>query len=62
MSSTNNIYPKTCTYGCGLQIYWNTSANEYFEVLTQKKKHICTNKPSTTSTRESATSMTTTNT
>ncbi|HVP81864.1 MAG TPA: hypothetical protein VMS35_02380 [Nitrososphaeraceae archaeon] len=40
MSSTNNIYPKTCTYGCGLQIYWNTSANEYFEVLTQKKTYL----------------------
>lgn len=37
MSSTNNIYPKTCGYGCNTQIYWNTSVNEYWEVLTQKK-------------------------
>ena len=32
-NESNNIYPKTCTHGCGLQIYWNTSTNEYFEVL-----------------------------
>ncbi len=46
--SQNNIYPKTCSYGCGLQIYWNTAENTFFEVLTQKK-HICPNsrKPST---------------
>jgi len=63
MSSTNNIYPKTCGYGCNTQIYWywNTSVNEYWEVLSQKK-HICPNRPSTTSTRQPATSMTTTNT
>ena len=42
MSSTNNIYPKTCTHGCGLQIYWNTSTNEYFEVLTQKNISVLT--------------------
>lgn len=61
MSSTNNIYPKTCGYGCNTQIYWNTSVNEYWEVLTQKK-HICPNRPGTISTRQPATSMTTTNT
>jgi len=44
--SQNNVYPKTCTYGCGLQIYWNTAENTYFEVLTQKK-HICTSRPTT---------------
>lgn len=59
MSSTNNIYPKTCGYGCNTQIYWNTSVNEYWEVLTQKK-HICPNKPGTITTRQPATSMTTT--
>jgi hypothetical protein len=57
MSSTNqnnNIYPKSCTYGCNTQIYWNASINEYWEVFT-KKKHICpnrvnNNKPPTTAT------------
>lgn len=52
MSSNQNIInPKLCTYGCGLQIYWNNSTNEYWEVFT-KKKHICpnrtSNKPTTT--------------
>ena len=47
MSSTNNnnnqnINPRTCVYGCGIQIYWNASVNEYWEVLT-KKRHICPN-------------------
>ncbi len=41
--TTNNINPKSCTYGCGLQIYWNTSTNEYWKICT-KKKHICPNK------------------
>jgi len=50
--SQSNIYPKTCTYGCGLQIYWNTSVNEYWEVLTQKK-HICTNRQTNKSTTTS---------
>ena len=28
MASTNqNIYPKPCVYNCGVQIYWNTSAD-----------------------------------
>ena len=53
MISTNNnnnqnIYPKSCTYGCNTQIYWNASVNEYWEVFT-KKRHICpnrSNKPS----------------
>ena len=46
MSSTNNnnqnINPRHCVYGCGIQIYWNASVNEYWEVLT-KKRHICPN-------------------
>ena len=37
MSSQNNIYPKSCTYGCNTQIYWNASVNEYWEVFTKKK-------------------------
>src|SRR5215204_2688061 len=43
MSSTSNINPKPCAYGCGIQIYWNTATSEYWEVLT-KKKHICPNR------------------
>jgi hypothetical protein len=30
-------------YNCGIQIYWNTATNEYWEVFT-KKKHICPNR------------------
>jgi hypothetical protein len=45
-SSTNNnnqnINPRPCVYGCGIQIYWNNLVNEYWEVLT-KKRHICPN-------------------
>ena len=53
MSQSSNIYPKLCIYGCGLNLYWNTSASEYWEVFT-KKKHVCpnrsisNNKPTTT--------------
>jgi hypothetical protein len=46
MSSNTNqnniINPKSCTYGCNTQIYWNASVNEYWEVLT-KKRHVCPN-------------------
>ena len=41
--SINTINPKPCTYGCGIQIYWNNSVNEYWEVFT-KKKHNCPNR------------------
>jgi len=55
---TNNINPKSCTYGCNTQIYWNASVNEYWEVFTQKK-HICPNrsshKPKTTTNTTAAT-------
>ena len=45
MASNNiqNITPRPCVYNCGIQIYWNSSVNEYWEVFT-KKKHICTNR------------------
>ena len=56
-SNQNNIYPKSCNYGCNTQIYWNTSENTYFEVFT-KKKHICpnrvNNKPSVSSSNTSS--------
>jgi hypothetical protein len=54
-TQNNNIYPKSCNYGCNTQIYWNGSVNEYWEVFTQKK-HICPNRtinpttPATTTT------------
>jgi hypothetical protein len=41
-NNNQNINPKSCVYGCGIQIYWNSSVNEYWEVLT-KKRHICPN-------------------
>ena len=43
MSSNQNISTKLCIYGCGLNLYWNTSTSEYWEVFT-KKKHICPNR------------------
>ena len=45
MASNNNqnINPRPCVYGCGIQIYWNDSVNEYWEVFA-KKKHICLNR------------------
>ena len=55
MSAINkNIYPKSCTYGCNTQIYWNTSVNEYWEVFTQKK-HICPNRSNKQVTNPSST-------
>jgi hypothetical protein len=42
-SPTNTINPKSCLYGCGLQIYWNAKEKEYWEVFTTKK-HICPNR------------------
>lgn len=44
MASNNNnqnINPRPCVQG--IQIYWNASVNEYWEVFT-KKKHICPNR------------------
>ena len=38
----SEIRPKRCTYGCGIEIYWNTEENTYFE-LYSRKKHICPN-------------------
>ena len=51
-TNQNNIYPKSCVYNCGIQIFWNTATSEYWEVFT-KKKHICpnrVNKPVTSNT------------
>ena len=54
MSSQNNISTKICIYGCGLNLYWNTSTNEYWEVFT-KKKHICPNRSNKEVTNPSST-------
>jgi hypothetical protein len=56
--TTHNINskPKPCAYGCSIQIYWDTSANEYWNIFT-KKKHICPNRR-----QKSATTTTTTTT
>ena len=42
-NNNRNINPRPCVYGCGIQIYWNSSVNEYWEVFT-KKKHVCPNR------------------
>jgi hypothetical protein len=31
MSSTSNINPKPCNYGCNTRIYWDVNQNAYFE-------------------------------
>ena len=38
----SEIRPKSCAYGCGVEIYWNTEENTYYE-LYSRKKHICPN-------------------
>ena len=61
-SNNQNIYPKSCVYNCGIQIFWNVATNEYWEVFT-KKKHICpnrvNNKPTTLNTAAAGTATTT---
>jgi hypothetical protein len=59
-NQTNNLYPKSCNYGCNTKIYWNSSVNEYWEVFT-KKKHICPNRSRNTK-PTNTTATTTTNT
>jgi hypothetical protein len=39
----SEIKPKSCSYGCGVEIYWNVGENTYFE-LYSRKKHICPNR------------------
>lgn len=43
---SSEIRPKICTYGCGIEIYWNTEENTYWE-LYSKKKHVCPNRTTT---------------
>ena len=58
-NQNKNIYPKSCTYGCNTQIYWNVATNEYWEVFTQKK-HICPNRSNKPVTNTSSTTGATT--
>ena len=60
-NQNNNIYPKSCVYNCGVQIFWNTVTSEYWEVFT-KKKHICPNRQQQQSKPTTATIQTTTTT
>jgi len=39
----SEIRPKGCNYGCGVELYWNTEENTYFE-LYSRKKHMYPNK------------------
>jgi hypothetical protein len=48
-SNNQDINPRPCIYICSIQIYWNTSVNEYWEVFTTKK-HICPNRTRNTTT------------
>ena len=43
---SSEIRPKSYTYGCGVEIYWNTEENTYWE-LYSRKKHICPNRTTT---------------
>ncbi|MGD1838286.1 MAG: hypothetical protein ACPKPY_09565 [Nitrososphaeraceae archaeon] len=46
---TAKIKPKPCAYNCGTKIYWNSSANAYWEVFANKR-HVCPYRPPTNST------------
>jgi hypothetical protein len=35
-NQNKNINPRPCVYGCGIQIYWNSSVNEYWEVYKEE--------------------------
>lgn len=43
---SSEIRPKACKYGCGVEIYWNTEENTYWE-LYSRKKHVCPNRVTT---------------
>ena len=46
---TAEIKPKLCAYNCGTKIYWNSSANAYWEVFANKR-HVCPYRPTKNST------------
>jgi hypothetical protein len=39
-NQNKNINPRLCVYGCGIQIYWNSSVNEYWEVLYKEEAYL----------------------
>jgi len=49
----SEIKPKSCSYGCGVEIYWNVEENTYFE-LYSRKKHICPNRIANNNNKPSA--------
>ncbi len=55
--NSTNIASRDCAYGCNTKIYWNTSANEYWEVFA-KKKHVCFNRANNNSNKSVAVAAT----
>jgi hypothetical protein len=49
-----NNYSKLYTYGCGKQIYWNTTKKSYYEVETGNR-HLCQNPNSNRSNTQTTT-------
>ena len=47
---TAEIKPRPCAYNSGTKIYWNSSANAYWEVFANKR-HVCPYRPTTNSTK-----------
>lgn len=43
MSSSTNIVPRNCSFGCQTRIYWDNSQSTFLEVFS-KQKHICKNR------------------
>jgi hypothetical protein len=44
-TSSTNIIPKDCVYGCNTRIYWNNEENAYFEVFSKTRHHCPNRKP-----------------
>jgi hypothetical protein len=40
---SSEIRPKSCTYDCEVENYWNIDENTYWE-LYSRKKHVCPNR------------------
>jgi hypothetical protein len=57
MSSSLNINPKPCNYGCNTRIYWNNAETAYFEVFSGNR-HQCPNRSYSTNKKYSSTTDT----
>jgi hypothetical protein len=55
--SSNQNYSELCTYGCGKQIYWNTTKKSYYEVETGNK-YFCQSRKSNQSNNSNITQTT----